>query len=203
MSHKAIAHLTRTDKILGKLIENVGPCGWKPHRQRSPFETLVNSVAHQQLNGTAARTILGRFRALYPGKRFPTPQDLIDTPDERLRSVGLSRAKVASIKDIAANTLSGIVPTSRAISRMEEALILSRLTTIRGVGPWTVHMLMIFKLGRPDVLPITDYGVRKGFALTYRLKELPTPNELLEHGEKWRPYRSFAAWYLWRALDLP
>jgi|SRR5581483_3168669 3-methyladenine DNA glycosylase/8-oxoguanine DNA glycosylase len=202
MSHEATAHLSRADKILGRLIKKVGPCGWKPDRRCSPFETLVNSVAHQQLNGTAAKTILGRFRALYPGKRFPSPEDLLATPDERLRGAGLSRAKVASIKDIAAKTISGVVPTSRAIARMEEEAILSQLTTIRGVGPWTVHMLLIFKLGRPDVLPLTDYGVRKGFALTYRLKELPTPTELLEHAEKWRPYRSFAAWYMWRALEL-
>ena len=211
MSHEAIAHLTRTDKILGKLIKKVGPCQWKPRRHRSPFETLVNSVAHQQLNGTAARTIMGRFRALYPGKCFPTPQDLLDTPDERLRGVGLSRAKVASIKDIAANTLSGVVPTSRAIARMEEELILSQLTTIRGVGPWTVHMLMIFKLGRPDVLPTTDYGVRKGFALTFgKLKptdkvtpmDLPKPDVMQKRAKKWQPWCSVASWYLWRACDL-
>ncbi|HSY73920.1 MAG TPA: DNA-3-methyladenine glycosylase 2 family protein, partial [Dongiaceae bacterium] len=122
-------------------------------------------------------------------------------PDEKLRAAGLSRAKTAAIKDIAAKTLEGVVPTSRAIARMESELIISQLTSIRGVGPWTVEMLLMFKLGRPDVLPVTDYGVRKGFALTYKLKDLPTPQELLAHGEKWRPYRSIAAWYLWRALD--
>lgn len=161
----------------------------------------MQSVTYQQLNGTAAATILGRVKALYPGRRFPTPQDLLDTPDEKLRAAGLSRAKTAAIKDIAAKTIAGVVPTSRAIARMADADILSQLTTIRGVGQWTVEMLLIFKLGRPDVLPVTDYGVRKGFALMYRLKDLPTPTELLEHGEIWRPYRSFAAWYLWRALD--
>jgi DNA-3-methyladenine glycosylase II len=197
-----IEHLTKADKVLGRLIGKVGPCLWKPDRRCSPYETLVNSVAHQQLNGTAAKTILGRVRALYPGKRFPGPEDLLDTPDERLRGAGLSRSKVAAIKDIAANTLSGVVPTSRAIWRMDDEEIISRLTTIRGVGPWTVHMLLIFKLGRPDILPATDYGVRKGFALTYRLKDLPTPAALLDYGEKWRPYRSYAAWYLWRSLDL-
>jgi len=201
MSEKAIAHLSKADKILGRLIKKVGPYAWKPNRRRSPFETLVKSVAHQQLNGTAAATILKRVIALYPGRSFPTPGELLATPDERLRAAGLSRAKVASIKDIAAKTLAGVVPTSRAIARMDDATIISRLTTIRGVGPWTVEMLLMFRLGRMDVLPTTDYGVRKGFATTYRLKDLPTPAELLDHGEKWRPYRSVAAWYLWRSLE--
>ena len=201
MSEAAIAHLTQADKVLARLIKKIGPCNWKPRKRRSPFEALVQSVTCQQLNGTAAATIFSRVKALYPGRRFPSPDDLLATPDEKLRAAGLSRAKIAAIKDIAANTLSGVVPTSRAIARMENEVILSQLTTIRGVGPWTVEMLLMFKLGRMDVLPVTDYGVRKGFALTYKLKDLPTPNELLAHGEKWRPYRSIAAWYLWRALD--
>ena len=165
------------------------------------METLVQSVAHQQLNGTAAAAIFGRVRALYPGRAFPTPEQLLATPEELLRGAGLSRSKVAAIKDIAANTLTGVVPTSRAIARMKDEAILERLTVIRGVGPWTVHMLLIFKLGRMDILPVTDYGVRKGFALTYGLKDLPTADHLTEHAEKWRPYRSIASWYLWRALD--
>jgi 3-methyladenine DNA glycosylase/8-oxoguanine DNA glycosylase len=201
MSEEAVTHLTKADPVLGRLIKKVGPCGWKPDRRRSPFQALVHAVAHQQLNGIAAKTILGRVKALYPDHPFPTPEDLLATPDEKLRAAGLSRAKVASIKDIAASTLAGIVPTSRGIARMDDAAIISQLTAIRGVGRWTVEMLLMFKLGRADVLPATDFGVRKGFALTYRLKELPSPKDLLEHGEKWRPYRSFAAWYLWRALD--
>ncbi len=203
MSEAALHHLSRSDKIMARLIARVGPCAWKPRRRRSPFEALVQSVAYQQLNGTAAATIFGRVKALYPGKPFPTPADLIATPDELLRGAGLSRSKLAAIKDIAAHTLSGVVPTSRAIIRLSDDEILARLTTIRGVGPWTVHMLLMFKLGRPDILPVSDYGVRKGFAVTYGLKDLPTHDELLAHGERWRPYRSFAAWYLWRALELP
>jgi DNA-3-methyladenine glycosylase II len=201
MSDQAIKHLTKADKVLGRLIKKVGPCQWKPDRRASPFQSLVHAVAHQQLNGTAAKTILGRVKALYPDHPFPTPEDLLATPDDKLRAAGLSRAKVASIKDIAAKTLEGIVPASRAIARMDNDAIISRLTSIRGVGPWTVEMLLMFKLGRTDVLPATDFGVRKGFALAYQLKDLPAPKELLEHGERWRPYRSFAAWYLWRALD--
>jgi DNA-3-methyladenine glycosylase II len=201
MSEVALKHLSSADKVLARLIKKIGPCAWKPNRRRSPYETLVKSVAYQQLNGTAAATIFGRVKALYPGSRFPAPEDLLATPEEKLRGAGLSRAKVAAIKDIAAKTLEGIVPDSRAIARMDNDAIITRLTTIRGVGPWTVEMLLIFKLGRTDVLPATDYGVRKGFAVTYKLKDLPSAAELLAHGEKWRPYRSFAAWYLWRALD--
>jgi DNA-3-methyladenine glycosylase II len=202
MTEAAINHLTRSDRILGRLIRKVGPCTLKP-KPRSPFEALVQSVAYQQLNGTAAATILGRVKALYPNRRFPGPEDLLATPDERLRAAGLSGAKTAAIKDIAAKTLSGLVPDSRAAARMANEDILERLTAVRGVGPWTVDMLLIFTLGRQDVLPVTDYGVRKGFALTYGWKELPKPKELLAFGEKWRPHRTTAAWYFWRALDLP
>jgi 3-methyladenine DNA glycosylase/8-oxoguanine DNA glycosylase len=140
--------------------------------------------------------------ALYPERKFPRPEDLLSTPDEKLRTAGLSRAKVAAIKDIAAKTMEGVVPTAREIRKMAEDEILQRLTQVRGVGPWTVEMLLIFTLGRKDVLPVTDYGVRKGFAVTYGWKDLPTPKELLEFGERWRPHRTTAAWYFWRALEL-
>jgi len=193
----------QTDRVLGRLIKKVGPCTLKPKNRRSPFEALVQSVAYQQLNGTAAETILGRVKALYPHRRFPTPEDLLATPDDLLRGAGLSRAKVAAIKDIARNTISGVIPSSRAIAKMTETEIVERLTSVRGVGPWTVEMLLIFTLGRMDVLPVTDYGVRKGFARTYGRRDLPTPKELLEYGEKWRPHRTTAAWYFWRALELP
>jgi len=201
MTEEAIQFLTKTDKILAKLIHRIGPCNLRPKKRRSPFEALVQSVAYQQLHGKAATAILARVKALYPGKPFPTPEDLLATPDEQLRAAGLSRPKISAIKDIAAKTLAGVVPSTAAIKRMSDAEILERLTSVRGVGPWTVEMLLVFTLGRPDVLPSTDYGVRKGFALTYGWKELPTPKELLEAGEKWRPHRTTAAWYLWRALD--
>jgi DNA-3-methyladenine glycosylase II len=204
MTSEAVEHLCRADKVLARLIKKVGPCTMKPHRQRTPFVALVTAVTHQQLNGTAAMTILKRVLALYPGKRFPTPEDILATPDDRLRTAGLSRAKVAAIKDIAAKTVTGIVPGSRAaIMKLSNEEILERLTSVRGVGPWTVEMLLMFTLGRLDVLPATDYGVRKGFALAFGWKDLPTPKELLEYGERWRPHRSTAAWYLWRALELP
>jgi DNA-3-methyladenine glycosylase II len=202
MTEEAIEYLTSNDKRLGLLIKRVGPCRLKPKKRRSPFESLVQSVAYQQLNGTAAATILGRVKALYPTRSFPTPEDLLATPGERLRAAGLSRAKVAAIKDIAAKTLEGVVPAARAIAKMTNDEIIERLTTVRGVGPWTAEMLLIFTLGRTDVLPVTDFGVRKGFAVTYGWKELPTTKELLEYGEKWKPHRTTAAWYFWRALEL-
>jgi DNA-3-methyladenine glycosylase II len=201
MHPEAIEHLSRADRILAKLIKRVGPCTLKVRKRRTPFQSLVRAVAYQQLNGTAAETILGRVKALYPGRRFPRPEDLLATPDDKLRAAGLSRAKIAAVKDIAARTLDGTIPDSRAIARMTEVEIVERLTSVRGVGPWTVEMLLIFTLGRLDVLPVTDYGVRKGFALTYGWKDLPTPKELSKLGEKWRPHRSTAAWYFWRALD--
>ncbi|MCU0785935.1 MAG: DNA-3-methyladenine glycosylase [Verrucomicrobia bacterium] len=174
----------------------------KPKTGRPPFQALVRSVTFQQLNGKAAETILGRVLALYPGKRFPAPEELLATPDDQLRAAGLSRNKTAAVKDIAAKTLEGIIPDSRAIKKLSNEEILERLTTVRGVGPWTVEMLLMFTLGREDVLPATDFGLRKGFALTYGLEELPSPKELLAHGEKWRPHRTTASWYLWRAVDL-
>jgi DNA-3-methyladenine glycosylase II len=201
MTEEAILHLTRADRVLARLIKKVGPCTLVPKTRRTPFEALVRSVVYQQLNGTAAATILGRVLKLFPERRFPRPEDLLASPDAVLRGAGLSRAKTAAIKDISAKTLAGVVPNQRQISRMTNEEILERLTALRGVGPWTVEMLLIFTLGRPDILPATDYGVRKGFALTYGWKELPTPKELLEHSEKWRPHRSTAAWYFWRALD--
>ena len=201
MTKEAILHLSRADKTLAQLIKRVGPCKLIPKNGRSPFESLVRSVVYQQLNGTAAAAILARVKALYPNRRFPRPDDFLGTTDELLRSAGLSRAKTAAIKDISSKTLAGVVPTSRAIVRMTNEEILERLTSLRGVGPWTVEMLLIFTLGRQDVLPVTDYGVRKGFAITYGWKDLPRPRELLEFGEKWRPHRSTAAWYFWRALD--
>jgi len=202
MTPNSIAHLNRADKTLSRLIKKIGPCRLATATRRPPFQALVRSVTFQQLNGKAAETILGRVLALYPGKKFPTPEDLLATSDEKLRSAGLSRAKTAAVKDLATKTLTGLVPNSRTIRKLSNEEIIERLTTVRGVGPWTVEMLLMFTLGREDVLPATDFGVRKGFALTYGLKEMPSPKELLAHGEKWRPHRTTAAWYLWRAVDL-
>jgi DNA-3-methyladenine glycosylase II len=200
---QAIAHLTRSDRVLRRLIQKVGPCALKQKNHHNPFRSLVESITYQQLNGTAAATILGRVKALFPSRRFARPEELLAITDERLRAAGLSRAKVAAVKDLARHTISGVVPTARAIRKLSDTEIIERLTVVRGIGPWTVEMLLIFNLGRLDVWPVADFGVRKGFARAYGLKKLPTPKELSPLGEKWRPYRTIAAWYFWRATELP
>jgi DNA-3-methyladenine glycosylase II len=167
-----------------------------------PFDALAESIAYQQLSGKAAATIFGRVRALYPKRKWLDPEQLLATPDETLRAAGLSRAKTAALKDLAAKTIDGTVPAGRALIRMSDDEIITRLTAVRGIGRWTVEMLLLFDLGRPDVWPVDDYGVRKGFAKTFGRRKLPTPKQLMKFGEKWRPYRSVAAWYFWRALDI-
>jgi DNA-3-methyladenine glycosylase II len=199
----AISHLSKIDPVLGTLIRSwEGECELGADDACSPYESLFRSVVYQQLSGKAAGTILGRVKALYPKNAIPKPKDLLGTPDEKLRSAGLSGAKTAALKDLAAKRLEGLVPTHAGILKLSDAEIVERLCAIRGIGPWTVEMMLMFKLGRPDVLPATDYGVRKGFALTYRYAELPPPKEIMAYGERWRPYRSVAAWYMWRAIDL-
>jgi DNA-3-methyladenine glycosylase II len=173
----------------------------KPAISIQPFDALAESIAYQQLSGKAAATIFGRVRALYPRKKWLDPELLLATPDETLRAAGLSRAKTAALKDLAAKTIDGTVPSGRALIRMTDDEIIMRLTAVRGIGRWTVEMLLLFDLGRPDVWPVDDYGVRKGFAKTFGRRKLPTPKQLMKFGEKWRPYRSMAAWYFWRALD--
>jgi 3-methyladenine DNA glycosylase/8-oxoguanine DNA glycosylase len=168
-----------------------------------PFDALAESIAYQQLSGKAAATIWRRVRALYPKTKWLDPAKVLSTPDEKLRAAGLSRAKTAAIKDLAAKTIDGTVPSGRALIRMSDDEIIARLTQVRGIGRWTVEMLLLFDLGRPDVWPVGDYGVQKGFAKTFRKRKLPTSKQLMKHGEKWRPYRSVAAWYFWRALDEP
>jgi len=201
MTSQALRDLSAADPVMCRIIHECGPCTLTPETRRSPFQSLVQAVAHQQLNGTAANTILRRFIKMFPGRRFPRPEDLSDVSDETLRPAGFSRAKVASIRDIAAKTLEGVVPTSRQIKRLSDDEIVTRLTEVRGVGRWTVEMLLIFQLGRPDVLPADDFGVRTGFRIAYRRRELPKVKELLAFGERWKPHRTTAAWYLWRVAD--
>ena len=168
-----------------------------------PFHTLAESIAYQQLHGKAAATIFGRVCALYPGRKWLQPELVLATPDEKLRAAGLSSSKTAALKDLAAKTLDGIVPRASALAKMSDEEIIMRLTAVRGIGRWTVEMMLLFDLGRLDVWPVDDYGVRKGYAKTFRKRKMPKPKELLAIGERWRPYRSVAAWYFWRALDLP
>src|SRR5216117_2831120 len=186
---------------MAALIERSTRYKIEPTVSIRPFDALAESIAYQQLSGRAAAAIWSRVRALYPkGKRLD-PQKILATPDDTFRAAGLSRAKIAALKDLAAKTIDGTVPSARALSRMSDDEIVARLITVRGVGRWTVEMLLLFDLGRPDVWPVHDYGVRKGFEKTFGRRKLPTPKELMKFGERWRPYRSVAAWYFWRALD--
>lgn len=202
MIRPALRHLSRVDPIMQELIRRVGPCTFAPQRRHPPYEALVRAIAHQQLNGRAAQTILGRFVALFPGKRFPEPDDIRRTSTGKLRRAGFSRAKVRAIKHIALKTAAGAVPTRRSATRMSDDDLIRQLAELRGVGPWTVQMLLMFTLGRPDVLPADDFGIREGFRITYGLRQRPTPKQILAHGERWRPYRTIASWYLWRAVEL-
>jgi DNA-3-methyladenine glycosylase II len=196
-----LKHLSKSDPVMRRLIREHGVCGLVPEMRRSPFQSLVQAVAHQQLNGTAANTILSRFKKLFPGRKFPRPEDLANVTDEQIRACGFSFAKIKAIRDIAEKTLSGVVPTSRQIVKLSNDESILRLTEVRGVGRWTVEMLLIFQLGRFDVLPADDFGVRKGFRHAYKRREMPKPKELLKFGERWKPHRTTAAWYLWRAAD--
>ena len=201
MTPEALRHLSRRCKVMRRLIREHGPCTLTPDPRRSPFESLVRAVAHQQLNGTAADSILRRFRRLFPKKRFPSAQQLATVSDDALRACGFSRAKIAALRDIAEKTISGVIPASRAIKQMSNDEIIARLIEVRGVGRWTVEMMLIFKLGRGDVFPVDDFGIRNGFRIALGLNELPRPKELLAYGERWRPYATTAAWYLWRAAE--
>ena len=197
----ARTYLIEDDPVLAGLIRRVGPCKLTIDKHE-PYEALVRAIAHQQLHGTAARTILGRFVALYPGQPFPTPAQLQATDDAALRGCGFSGSKVAAIRDISAHACAGIIPTRRAAARLSNAELIDRLTVIRGVGQWTVEMLLMFCLGRMDVLPVDDFGVREGYRLIHGLAAQPRPRELAEIGAIWAPWRSVASWYLWRATDL-
>ena len=194
------AHLARCDPALAALIGRIGPCGLTV-LPREPFEALIRAIAHQQLHGRAAQTILGRFTALFPEVPFPTPDLVLATAETALRGCGFSGSKIAAIRDIAAHALNGTVPTAEQAAALDDAALIERLTAIRGVGRWTVEMLLIFTLGRPDVLPVDDFGVREGWRRIQDLPGQPRPKDLAAIGEAWAPHRSTAAWYLWRAAD--
>ncbi len=184
-----------------RLIRDVGPFALIPKVRRTPFESLARAIAFQQLHEKAAESILKRFIALFPGRRFPRPAELLTAPADAIRGAGFSGAKVLALRDLAAKTLDGTVPTGREITLLDDDTIVERLVEVRGIGRWTVEMLLIFQLGRPNVLPVDDFGVRNGFRMAYRRRTMPTPKEVLRYGERWKPYRTAAAWYLWRAAD--
>jgi 3-methyladenine DNA glycosylase/8-oxoguanine DNA glycosylase len=211
---EALAHLSRVDRKLARIIVKAGPYGLRPERTQSIFEALLESIIYQQLNGKVAATITGRVKALFPENThslrtrrgvvagFPSPEQILAATPELLRSAGLSQAKMLAIRDLAAKTLDGTVPTAREAHKLSDDELVERLTAVRGIGRWTVEMLLLFRLGRPDVLAVDDYGIRKGFAKMLRMAELPKPKALLAYGERWRPHRSVASWYMWRAADM-
>lgn len=196
---EALKHLRR-DPVLKAVIRQVGPCTLSPVK-REPYEALVRAIAHQQVHGRAAEAILGRLIALYPGHDFPPAAQVLETPVEAMRGCGLSGSKVAAIRDIAEKSVGGLVPTRKAAARLSDEALIERLTAIRGVGRWTVEMLLIFTLGREDVLPVDDFGVREGYRVATGAEAQLKPKALAEIGEAWAPWRSIAAWYLWRAAD--
>ncbi len=197
---QAVRHLCQ-DPLFAALIGRVGKPRLDIQRQRSPYEALVRAIAHQQLHGRAAEAILGRFSALFPGDDFPAPNAVLATADEALRGCGFSAGKILAIRDICAKALDGTIPSRRQTHRLTDEQLIERLTTIRGVGRWTVEMLLIFTLGRPDVLPVDDFGVREGYRVLHGLDAQPKPKALAELGLAWSPHRSTATWYLYRAAE--
>jgi len=200
MHSEAEAHLSKRCPVMRRLIKTHGPCLLVPQK-RSPYEALVSAVAHQQLRANAAEAILRRFKALFPRTRFPQPEQVMAASDEALRGCGFSMGKMLAIRDIAAKTLSGQIPRRAAALKLGDEELIERLVAVRGVGRWTVEMLLIFTLGRPDVFPSDDYGVRNGWRVAKKLDEMPKPKEFRVLAERWQPHRTLAAWYLWRAAD--
>jgi DNA-3-methyladenine glycosylase II len=200
MWHAAERQLA-TDPAMARLISRIGRCRLRPNRAHSPYEALVRAIAYQQLHARAAEAILGRFLAHFGNESFPSPEAVLATERALLRTCGFSEAKITAILDICAYAQVGTVPTRRRAHRLSDAELIDRMTAIRGVGRWTVEMLLIFTLGRPDVLPADDFGVRQGFRALHGLDKAPSPRALREAGAVWAPWRSVAAWYLWRAAD--
>jgi DNA-3-methyladenine glycosylase II len=200
MMPEVIAALADCDGRLAAAIELIGPCTLKRGRG-PPYEALLEAIAHQQLHGNAAAAILGRFRALSGEGRYPSPAELVATPVAKLRAVGLSGAKAAAMKDVAARVLDGTVPDRRTIVRLDDEAVIERLTAVRGVGRWTAQMLLMFTLNRPDVLPVDDFGIREGYRLLYGKRVQPKPRWLAAFGTRWAPYRTTASWYLWRYVE--
>ena len=199
MSKRAIAHLN-SDPVMAALIEKVGVIRLRP-RRLSPFQSLTHAIIHQQLNSTAAGTILERFKKLFPDSEFPTPDQVAKASVDQLRTAGLSRPKAAYIIDLAKRCDAGLIPSVSDCDSLADEEIIARLTEIKGIGRWTVEMFLIFNLGRPDVLPVHDLGVRRGFQIAHRKRNMPTPEHLAKHGVRWAPHRTHAARYLWRAAD--
>jgi len=200
----ALEHVRASGAAMARLIEAVGPFRLRIDRTPNIFVALAEAIVYQQLTAKAAATIFARVRALFPrAHEGPTAEQILRASDEKLRGAGLSRAKLLALRDLATRAKTGEIPTLAEVHRMEDEAIVERLTQVRGIGRWTVEMLLIFRLGRPDVLPADDYGIRKGFATVFGKRALPARGDLEKYGARWKPYRTVASWYLWRALELP
>jgi DNA-3-methyladenine glycosylase II len=198
---KAMQHLSVTDEKLADLIANTVPFQTDSDQLQSPYEALLESIAYQSISGKAAATIFGRIKALSGNGRAPSPEQMLKLRKPVLRKAGLSGAKILAMKDLAQKTIDGVVPTLEQAEKLSDEELVERLVSVRGIGAWTVEMFLIFRLGRPDVLPIHDLGVKKGWSVTYGKNHMPKPKELLKFGERWRPYRTVASWYMWRAFE--
>lgn len=200
----ALAHLSASDPVLGRTIDRIGPFTFRLQKPPSTFGALAEAIVYQQLNGRAAATIFQRVCALMPeATGYLAAEHLTNLSDESLRGAGLSRSKLLSIRDLARLTLDGTIPSLRQASRMNDEDLIEHLVQVRGIGRWTAQMFLMFSLGRPDVLPLDDYGLRKGFAVAFKRKELPDKEALSKRGTRWAPYRSVASWYLWRMAEMP
>jgi 3-methyladenine DNA glycosylase/8-oxoguanine DNA glycosylase len=197
----AVAYLRERDERLAHLIDETRPFELRVDEAPSPYEALLRSIAYQSISGKAAATIFARVKALGGDGRAPTPEQMLALRKPALRKAGLSGAKILAMKDLARKTIAGIVPTLEQADTMSDEELVERLVSVRGIGAWSVEMFLIFRLGRPDVLPIHDLGVRKGWSVAYGKTHMPTPRELLAFGERWRPYRTVASWYMWRAFE--
>jgi O-6-methylguanine DNA methyltransferase len=198
----AVEHLRDADPVLAKLIDEIGPFRMRLRSARSIFVALAEAIVYQQLNGRAAASIFARVCALFPVAQGLTAEQVLRVSERKLRGAGLSNSKLLSIRDLARKAVDGEIPTLAEAHRMDDEVLIDRLTQVRGIGRWTVEMLLISRLGRPDVLPVDDYGIRAGFAALFRKRKFPAPKDLIKPGAKWKPYRSVASWYLWRAADL-
>jgi 3-methyladenine DNA glycosylase/8-oxoguanine DNA glycosylase len=197
----AMSHLSAKDEKLAELILATAKFQTDLDAAQSPYEALMESIAYQSISGKAAATIFGRVKALGSNGRAPTPEQMLKLRKPQLRKAGLSGAKILAMKDLAAKTIAGVVPTREEAYKLSDDELVERLVSVRGIGAWTVEMFLIFNLGRPDVLPIHDLGVKKGWSVTYGKKHMPKPKELLAFGERWRPYRTIASWYMWRSFE--
>lgn len=196
--HDASTFLASLDEDWRRHVEMIGPCLLQPKPSRDPYEALVRAIAYQQLHAKAGDAILGRFLRLFPGATFPSPEQILATDTQQLRDCGFSASKIATIQGIAQATLDAVVPDYATALAMNDEALIERLITLRGIGRWTVEMLLIYSLERPDILPADDFGVREGYRRLKGLDVQPTRKQMVGIGQAWSPYRTVAAWYLWR-----